>query len=118
MKPLDLTKPVQTRNGEAVEILTIKIRGRQPVAGYIGNGSVTEYWNLDGSHRPSGGESKYDLINAPEKRTVEFWVNVYETGSIGFDYSSKGSADRATDKERPRIACLHIVKEFTVGEGL
>lgn len=120
MKPLDLTKPVQTRVGGAVEIISTTIRGIQKVAGYVRDSSVIEFWHEDGRYYETGRkETDMDLINVPEKRTVEFWVNAYSDGKIGSICDSKKEADDVSIQNKPhRIACLHIVKEFPVGEGL
>jgi len=55
------------------------------------------------------------LFNAPEKRTLDVWLNVYECGESKA-WNSEFRANTAAAKDR--IACLHIVREFTVGEGL
>ncbi len=112
---LDLTKPVQTKSGKPVTILNTQARGLQPIIGQTSDDESVEKWHLDGTYyREKGTPSCLDLINTPEKRTVEFWVNVYPD-YVGQAHSLKSSADRAGGS---RIACLHIVEEFTVGEGL
>ncbi len=56
----------------------------------------------------------YDLL--PPVRKIEGWVNVYANGGSSGIHHTRESADRAVCRER--IACLHIVREYTQGEGL
>lgn len=62
-----------------------------------------------------GANGALDLINIPEKRTIEFWINVYprERDTL---HNSKTEAD--TMALPGRTECLHIVREYTEGEGL
>lgn len=116
---LDLEKPVQTRDGRVVEIINHKMRGAQPIAGYVGDCEQLYYWSASGSYY--GNEQKpcnTDLINIPEKRTVEFWVNVYAAGVIDGNpcWNSREKADDCAGSSR--IDCLYFRREFNVGEGL
>ncbi len=118
MKPLDLTKPVQYRNGDAAKIIYSEARFdyrgiKQPIVSEHPSGSLYHH-NLDGSFHSSSMPNHLDLINTPEKRTVEFWMNVYPS-HVGAGFTAKSVADTVGSA---RIACLHIVREFTVGEGL
>lgn len=65
-------------------------------------------------------DSKFtDLIEPwrePRKVKVDFWVNVYPNSRYGFSFSTKKEADQSTIG--PRIACIHIEREITEGEGL
>lgn len=64
----DPTKPVQTRDGSKVELITIKGRGNAPIIGYLGEDISLSRWGLDGTFRPELGPHKCnsDLINVPE----------------------------------------------------
>ena len=106
---LDLTKPVQTRDGQPVEIITTKGRYPEfPIVGYIGSSEYIELWALDGSNRNVRGRA--DLVNVPEpKRVVDFWVNVYPNNFDSYrplSYLSKDAADQCVRENR--IACIHV----------
>ena len=111
---LDLTN-WQTRkyiyNNYPARIIAVDAKGTCPVVVLftVGCQEVVTSTNLNGFD--CDGQV---LFNAPEKRTLDYWVNIYPKS--GTFYSSKESADRFHDPER--IACVHIVQEFTVGEGL
>jgi len=119
MKPFDPTKPVQYRNGEKAELLTTK--GRQilngenyPIITEDRTGSIRTH-KIDGHASLFAGESDFDLINIPEKRKVEMWVNMNANGSFEV-FRQKSDAGKYALSHR--IACLHIVREYEEGEGL
>jgi hypothetical protein len=98
-KPLDFSKPVQTRDGRAVRILCTNAKNRSnPVIGLIDAGdreSLVE-WRSDGRYF-GNTESECDLVNVPTKRTV--WVTVDTRpgdGQIGYVFASKESAEDFT----------------------
>ena len=64
-KLLDLTRPVQTRSGKPVTILTIKGRTNYPVIGYIGDEEHPSYWTMDGISLLHDGYTA-NLINTPQ----------------------------------------------------
>mgnify|MGYP001600518957 FL=1 len=110
----DLAKPIMTRDGQPVEIITTKGRYPEfPIVGYIGSSEYLELWALDGSNRNVRGRA--DLVNVPEpKRVVDFWVNVYP------DY--RGNVATHTTKEDANYwaddtcaDCFHI--RWTEGKG-
>ncbi len=71
---LDLSKPVQTRDGRKVRILCTDAKSAYPVIGLIEDcgHEVQGTWTAGGrNHRAF--ETDYDLINAPTKRTV--WID-------------------------------------------
>jgi len=118
MKPFDPTKPVQYRNGEIPEVLSTK--GRQIISGEKypiitedKAGNIRTH-KIDGHTSLFGGESEYDIINIPEKRKLEMWVNVYDDNG----YTSHCNKHYADLLKAKRIACLHIVREYEEGEGL
>ena len=47
-KMTDFTKPVQTRSGLPVTIITTKGRGEYPVIGYVGSNKMLSMWNAQG----------------------------------------------------------------------
>lgn len=122
--PLDLTKPVQTRDGRNVRVLCTDGPGELPVVGFIGGGAVAIQWPVDGRY-PGGGARDLDLINAP--RTFERWFNVYaseDTPTViltlprmnrkDADAMSILAAEHGTDSNFRRIARKRVV--FTEGE--
>ena len=113
---LDLTKPMQTRDGQPVEIITTKGRyPKFPIVGYIGSFEYLELWALDGSNRVAQGRA--ELVNVPEpQRVVDFWVNVYPNNFDSprpFAHWTKDAADACVRENR--TACIHI--RWTVGKG-
>ena len=117
MKPLDITKPVQTRDGRKVRILCTDahIQDDFEIVGIVYNNSTNQldYWKSNGSCYASE-ESIDDLINAPETFEFKRWVNVYEDEVLY--WRSKEAADKAASQGR--IACIEVVIKGTVGEGL
>jgi len=77
MTNLDLTKPVQTRDGHPVRILCTDRKNVYPVVGL-----VTEYGDEHVRSWPASGRfyaddpQGLDLINVPPK-PVKYFVNVY-----------------------------------------
>lgn len=91
---LDLTKPVQTRNGRPVTLLTTNAKNDRPIVGLVEGpheafltgtsyeGQEPHSWYSDGSHSRKGGvpkESHLDLVNVAEYR----WVNIYNNVGDG-----------------------------------
>lgn len=63
---LDLTKPVQTRGGDAVRIVATDVRSAQPIVAIVSeDGKDEEVWTycLDGSFFDSLEPSTMDLVN-------------------------------------------------------
>lgn len=95
---LDLSKPVQTRDGRPVTIITTE--GREPWAllGYVSDDKVPRTWYSDGAVF-SDAQSQNDPINAPEpKRSGVVWVNVYPK------YWGIWGTKEAADREASPIA--------------
>lgn len=120
-KPIDFTKPIRTRDGRAVEILTTKARGLYPVIGNVEGEKGTDSWKVDGSTYHSDAPAPIDLVNVPQKYRV--WANCYRP--IGIDGDTlEGATLRAHDsrksadvfKGHDRVACIEI--EFAEGQGL
>lgn len=72
-------------------------------------------WTIDGLFSVYG-ECHADLIEVKPKRTIEFWVNVYEEDVVYLPHRTRLQADKFEMKDR--IACLHFTREFEEGEGL
>jgi 3-methyladenine DNA glycosylase Mpg len=87
---LDFTKPIQTRDGKPVEIITTNARGAKPVKGYIGKSEILDAWNKDGIF--GSMPSDFDLVNGPEQVTI--YLNVYKHEN-GFDVYGHKNIDKA-----------------------
>lgn len=119
---IDLTKPVQTRDGNKVEILHSDPRcAPYSIVGIVvrDDGSrCYRTWTREGHHTHTPiVDSGLDLVNAPEpvqERTA--WVNVYENGDCGTLHGSREDANDLADAHR--IACVPVVIRFRRGEGL
>lgn len=114
MELLDLTKPVQTRDGRQVRILCTDMIGTFPMVGLIkghcGDEDVA-MWTSDGKYRLFD-DCEHDLMNVPEKHSV--WINFYKSGMRYGWHTSKEMADRQAGEDR--IACVNVV--FNDGDGL
>jgi len=113
MPSLDLTKPVQTRDGRKVRVLCTDGPKGRPLVGLVGDEDFPISWLSDGAYYVGALESIYDLINTPTApRTFERWFNVYDNGEI------TSHVDRHdADDEIPwqtRIARKRVI--FTEGE--
>lgn len=124
-KPFDPTKPVQTRDGRPVRILSTQSKFvfmgvSQPIIaeGLDKHGNVSlSNCGIDGRVYP-GFESSCDLINIPEKKKLTGHVNINMSGAISV-WSTRDMAD--FNKSLGRIACLDLSKyniEYEEGEGL
>lgn len=119
MKQLDLTKPVQTRDGRPVRILCTDAQSITSVVGLISEEPGKERlfaWNAHG--RVAGlaqlDAHTDDLVNTPVKRRVTGWLNVYPDGAVYFGHKAKADLFAISS----RIACIHIDIEYTEGDGL
>jgi len=109
---LDLTKPVQTRDGRKVRLLCTDGPGEWPVIGIVEGDNDTTSWRVDGSSFRDRARTSIDLINTPAApRTFERWFNVYRSG-VGDGYNTRLEADGHV--LTGRIACKRVV--FTEGE--
>ena len=117
MGKIDLTKPVQTRDGNragAVRATNGRLHGYIETANNCSHGYT---WEADGK---GGGDPSNDLVNVPEKRTVKVWINIYpdhyDSPFSGF-WRTRHEANTMQGNGR-RIACIEREITFTVGEGL
>ena len=108
---IDFTKPVQTRDGRPVEIITTKGRGTYPVLGYAGDSAILFTWTEGGKLLTAHVEAAAtDLINVPEP--VVGWLNVYPNDNGAAVQHT--TYDTAQDRASPgRIALL----KFTYIKG-
>lgn len=116
MKPLDLTKPLQTVGGEHAELVYNGLSGPFPLAVVIhfNDGTrIMRTFRLDGSLY-GDDDSQENLRNVPERG--ECWVNIYSDGSR-CSPSAHRTRERADEYARhDRIACVRV--EYEEGEGL
>lgn len=80
MKSLDLSKPVQTRDGRKARIIATDLAGNQPLAVAVTDPSGNEWlscFSLDGSYYPYNSDhpEPEDLVNTPERK--EMFMNLY-----------------------------------------
>jgi len=75
-------------------------------------------WSRDGFIASHGCPHQLDLIPKPKVHKLDVWVNVYldDNGKAqtGPGWSNKADADGYLR----RIACIHIQRDITEGEGL
>ena len=113
---LDLTKPISTRDGRPVTLITTRGREPYPILGYVENSVYNSSWAADGSFDGAYTPS-CDLINIPEsKRSGEIWMNQFDVmGRTVHD--TREEADKFVEfiGDR-RIACVRV--PWTEGEGL
>lgn len=117
---LDLTKPVQTRGGQAARLIgDYTSGGRKYLLFAIREKSGDE--SLDstdenGSYFQDGKESRLDIVNAPEP-AKEAWVNIYKNAAADIRYNIKSTKEHADKDACPdRIACVKI--SYREGDGL
>lgn len=105
---INFNKPLQTRDGQPVTILSTSGRDQYPVVGYIGDDVALYSWTNEGKMYADGSNS-YDLQNVPE--TGVCYVNVFPDGTT-CSYSKKeyATADYASE----RIACIRV--EYKIGQ--
>ena len=73
-KMIDFTKPVQTRDGRKVELLTTNGRGEFCVIGYVGKEESPRRWDNSGNHYLS--VSDLTLENVPE--SIKCFINIHQ----------------------------------------
>lgn len=114
---LDLTKPVQTRDGREVRVYATDGYGSHPIHGAIK--SVGEWqmvsWQKGGQIYELSAINRSDLVNVPTpKHKLTAYMNVYKCGTIA-SFTSRALADRYP---RNRVACIPVTVEYEEGEGL
>lgn len=121
-KPLDLNKPVQTRDGRPARIIATDLLGLYPVAAAIMSRNPetpTEYTESftrlgEAAHDMP---SDLDLVNVPPaKKVYERWINIYPNGDDYSYFSAEVAARRALGtKTKPTT--IHIKHEYIEGEN-
>lgn len=109
---IDFKKPVQTRAGRKARILATDILGEYPIVAVYREGSGDEHvirYLPDGRYSKSM-TSPYDLVNAPEKRIFEAWVNIYSGYFVTYT-DELAAMEHEGDKLVKRI---HIRQEYEV----
>ena len=110
--PIDWTKPVQTRDGTPVNILSREGRGTFPVIGYIGDATDVDTWTAEGKYRTnkSGPEDLMNVPEAPKQREV--WLNVFKNSrgelTTGISYGSRENANFSGVADK-RVGCIKVV---------
>lgn len=120
-KKPDLTKPVQTRKGQAVRIIATDAKdAKYPVIGLRmteEGGESTESWTVDGIFQVGASWRDLDLVNVPEK--LVRYVNFYRTGAHpwGMTYTQNATAEQAEDRSDQSSKCCiaRIRVEFEEG---
>lgn len=101
---IDTTKPLKTRAGTPVAILTGSARSEvYPIIGYIGDATSFETWTAEGKVQASAAASDYDLVY--DVPAVEAWFNCYADGRM-IRYDSKETAYASA--KPGRVACIKV----------
>lgn len=116
MSELDLTKPVQTRQGSKVTILKTDVRHPKfPIIAVVDEGEHQHSisYTAEGKYYTSYHASSYDLVNVPEVTTQ--YCNLYSEGDPCYhDTLEKAERNQIKTGHSPgratRIACLKITK--------
>ncbi|MDE2105110.1 MAG: hypothetical protein KGL39_48170 [Patescibacteria group bacterium] len=107
---LDLTKPMQTRDGRKARLLASDLKSQFQLVFVItdkdGNEHVGERY-ADGRYS-SGYDRPHDIINVPEPPKVHVeYRNCYQRGVLNYyGYPSRVEADKEAGPNR--IACIRI----------
>ena len=113
---IDYDKPVQTRDGRAVTVLTtLRADTMYPVVALVEDKDIVIYTDLGKIHIGRDWDDDLDLVNVPEKHKVSFWVNCNSDG-ITYKHDNRERADWCASLNR--IACIPVTIEFEEGEGL
>ena len=108
-KPLDLTKPLQCRNGVVPVIYCTDAPGEYPIHGRADGIMKPIAWDLMG-HIDS--YSPWDLVNVPEPLVV--WISIYNDGAF-LAHDSKESAKSGCPFPQDIIGRKRIVIENPEG---
>ncbi|MBB6253035.1 hypothetical protein [Nitrospirillum iridis] len=117
----DPTKPVQTRDGRAVEIVYRNVSGEYPLAGIVTERDGTkrvELWTREGNDFVGQEcDSPDDLVNVPEafKGSRRVLINVYANGAMSAHRDSGEAHRRAYMGAWPVVARTTAIIEWTEG---
>lgn len=104
---IDITKPLKTRGGNSVVILTDSSRGLYPIVGHIGDSRHLDMWTAEGKFQAGdGAPDTNDLVYALPK--TEAWFNCYADGRM-IRYDNKEDAD--VSAKPSRIARIKVQYE-------
>lgn len=109
---IDLTKPLQTRDGQPFTLLFTNGRGLLPVGGYVDDDKHITSYTADGRFRTDKSESPCDLINVPEP--VVGWLNLYAHDQIAYGSVNESRALADITAAPGRLALLKIT--YTPGQ--
>lgn len=124
-KTFDPNKPVQTRDGRKARILASdKKTDSFPIVALVEilpeGKEATLHYTKDGKFDYTDTLLRDDLINIPEKHTIERWINIYE-----FPDNEKAIAIHQTEMEAIKAGLKSNIKarkkltiEYVEGEGL
>lgn len=120
---LDLTKPVQRRDGTPARIICTDLKSNLPaftVMALVGHNGreIAVRFQADGIVAAHGRPSALDLINAPEKLPTR-WLNFYKhlDGTVtNISLPTKEKADTIHYVGLTRIACIEV--NGNVGDGI
>lgn len=110
---LDLDKPVRWKNDKKEVLATHTAAGFVCLEWKHASGKWCSAW------RERNALSLTDLENIPETVTLDGWCNVYAKDGwvdMGAPYRTREAALKGAGGSA--IACIHIHREITVGEGL
>jgi hypothetical protein len=96
--------PCPTTKPKEVEVERIPLSAAEILAAFESSGYVNDILHALG------------FTMEKPKVKVSCYLNVYPRGRIGDPHDSRAEADVAADQGR--IACIHIEREVTEGEGI
>ena len=116
-KTVDLTKPVQTRDGRPVEILRLnRIHPHYPVVALItqpdGRQDTATYTAQGSAQVNSVSPHPIDLANVPPKVLSEAYRSVYRDGGVGATFTTAQAAKREASPN-----ALGTIKLTTFDDG-
>lgn len=116
---IEMGKKYRTRGNEEsgvesveVRVLCIDAPGRYPVVSLTPNGTILTH-TADGK---CPGVPSLDLIETRERVRREHWCNVYADPGLSGIYADRAFANKYAVPGR--IACVRVVIDCEVGEGL
>lgn len=120
----DITKPYRCRNGAEAKVVEGGngwFYGCYTIESPLGPSVVSGIWLGNGiAFNPI--DHGYDLINIPQKRKLDVWMNVFERDGHIWTAIHESLESAAMNLEGGyqgrKIACLRIAREYEEGEGL